>query len=128
MFAPQPIAPTTVQTATPVSPASLYIPEFDTTVTETWLISGQVFGVNSAWCLTMESAQALAALFSPAPEVYLDNPYPTVGPLRYNHQIPWFLFADGTKRNAAFVAVWWTYPGISGTRALAFARVDVEQG
>ena len=88
---------------------ALFTPVYDETVRETNTISGATFPVSQMYALSPFSAKLLAAgLGDLAPTIELRNPWPTYGPLIFNHGVPWLIFPGGVERNAALLAYWWT--------------------
>ena len=107
-----------------------YTPVFDDTVREFFpnYPGLGMWTINKMYCLTPASAVILASLFNPKPQIIMSTPFATAGgsPFGFSHLVPWFKFANGTLRNAAVLASYWTMPGFPIDRALEFAILDVQ--
>lgn len=108
-----------------------YIPQYDESVKESLALAD---GTTSVWairgqgyCLSVPSARILASFFSPAPSLVMLPPITQApgSPFRFNHDVPWLKFADGTLRNAGELATYWGMPGVPADQALSFAQLDI---
>ena len=106
-----------------------YVPVFDSSVLEYW--SGnpeQTWPINEQYCLMQSSAVILASFWTPTPKIYTNPPIPqaTGSPYRFNHDVPWLEFANGEKRNAAQLAVYWVWFANDPIQAWYWANVDIK--
>jgi hypothetical protein len=94
-----------------MSLSSDFVPVYDDSVREYYVNEPQVpvVAINPDYCLSPASAQILASILHDlSPKIELRDPWPTGGPWAYTHRVPFLVFPDGTSRNAALLASYWT--------------------
>jgi len=108
-----------------------FVPQYDDSVREFYVFRPDVpaVAINPSYCLMPTSAAQLAAILADLkPTIELRDPWPTYGPWRYTHGVPWLVFPDGSARNAALIAGWWTMAQNGNfplAQAEVFARQDI---
>lgn len=105
-----------------------FVPQYDDSVREYFTGRPQdTYPINPLYCLMPSSARVMATLWDPAPTIFLNTPQDMANgsPFGFNHLVPWFLFPDGTRRNAGQLATYWGMPGVPLSGALAEANIDI---
>jgi hypothetical protein len=88
--------------------------------------------ISKFYCLLPASANLMATLFDPQPEIFFAQPSQQAegSPFRYSGLVPWFRFTtlmgQTIERNAGQLATYWGMVGVSDP--LAQAKIDIGIG
>ncbi len=91
--------------------------------------NGVTFQIRPEYCLNLASAIELKGILADLqPMIVMGSPEPNAhGDFTYLTKVPFFRFPDGKVRNAAILADYWTFGGISAENALKYCLADIAE-